>query len=164
MKINQRAILLIGLSFVWICCFALFSGWESENRTKKDDGTSSETDAEIKYMNVAGYEIALWQQEDLFFAFLPSACKGRGLEPEIPDTVDPDSIVYLYSENIPSVFIDTESGTMEQLHADKNIKEAGSVSVLEADGRTGFRMPLSYIKSRGNTSFTSLKRSPIRLN
>lgn len=114
-------------------------------------------------IDVEGYEIALWPQNDLFYAFLPSACKEMDVKPELPEEMDADSVVWMYSENIPAVFIDTESGTMEQINADKNIKETGRISVLDENGVTSFRMPLTYIKSRGNTSFTSFDKKSYQI-
>lgn len=115
------------------------------------------------YIDVEGYEIALWPQNDQLYAFLPSACKETDTKPKLPEETDPDSIIWMYSKNIPAVFIDTESGTMEQINADKNIKETGKVSVLNQDGVTSFRMPLTYIKSRGNTSFTSFDKKSYQI-
>lgn len=126
-------------------------------------GAVSETNTGKSYVSVAGHEIALWQQGGQFYAFLPSACREMDLQPEIPEETAPDSIVWMYSENIPAVFIDTKSGSAEQIHADKNVKEAGEISVLEADGSISLRMPLAYIKSRGNTSFTSFEKKPYQI-
>lgn len=163
MKIKQRTGLLIGLCVVLAGTFAAFSKRESTYYTEAAMETTDTPDQGNAYINVAKHEIALWQQDGLNYAFLPSACKGMDLESKVPEEVDPDSIVWLYSENIPAVFIDTESGTAEQIHADKNVKEAGEISVLDADGVTSFRMPLSYIKSRGNTSFTSFEKKSYQI-
>lgn len=163
MKIKQRAVLLTGLLLILAGSFVVFSHADSAYHVKAAVGVTGETDTGNTYIKVAGHEIALWQQEGKSYAFLPSACKKMGLEPEIPEGTDFDSIVWLYSENIPAVFIDTESGTEEQIHADKNVKEAGDISVLGADGVTAFRMPLSYIKSRGNTSFTSFEKKSYQI-
>ena len=163
MKIKQRAVLLVGCFCIFTGNLAAFSRFDSEYNAETAAGMVNETDWENTYINVAGHEIALWQQEGLSYAFLPSACKGMRLKPEIPEEIDPDSIEWLYSENIPAVFIDTESGTAEQIHADKNVKETGEISVLDADGVTRFRMPLSYIKSRGNTSFTSFEKKSYQI-
>ncbi len=163
MKIKQRAGLLTGFFMILVgitaVCFYLDSAYHAESVVN----VAVETDAGNTYINAAGYEIALWQQGGQSYAFLPSACKGMNLEAEISEGTDPDSIVWLYSENIPAVFIDTESGATEQIHGDKNVKEAGKVSVLGADGVTDFCMPLSYIKSRGNTSFTSFEKKSYQI-
>ena len=163
MKIKQQAVLLTGLFFILAGSFVVFSHADSTYNVEAAAGMADKTDAGNTYIRVAGHEIALWQQDGQNYAFLPSACRGRGIEPEIPAEIDLDSIVRLYSENIPAVFIETESGTTEQIHADKNVKEAGEISVLGADGVTGFRMPLSYIKCRGNTSFTSFEKKSYQI-
>ncbi|MDE5934025.1 MAG: CotH kinase family protein [Lachnospiraceae bacterium] len=118
---------------------------------------------DITSIQVAGHEIELWQQNDRYYAFLPSACKNTGMEPEIPAGIDPSSIVWMYSENIPAVFIDTESGTSEGINSDKNYKEPGYISVLEANGNTSFQLPLTYVKGRGNTSFTEFEKKPYQI-
>lgn len=159
MKIKQRVGLLIGLSLILTGNFTAFSYFDSVDNADAE----VEADTENVYINAAGHEISLWQQDGRHYAFLPSACKGMDLESEIAGETDPDSVVWMYSENIPAVFIDTESGTTGQIHADKNVKEAGEISVLDADGITGFRMPLSYIKSRGNTSFTSFDKKSYQI-
>lgn len=115
------------------------------------------------YINVAGHEIALWEKEGKYYAFLPSVCKNRNPEAEIPDGIEPSSIIWMYSENIPSVFIDTESGTSEQIDTNKEIKESGHISVLEANGTTSFDYPLTYVKGRGNTSYTEFEKKPYQI-
>lgn len=163
MRIKRSAGLLAGFLFALVGMFAVFLHLDSVYQAEAAVSAMDKTNVENTYINAEGYEIALWQQGNLNYAFLPSACKEMHSEPEIPEGTDPDSIVWMYSENIPAVFIDTESGTAEQIHADKNIKEAGEISVLGADGVTGFHMPLSYIKSRGNTSFTSFEKKSYQI-
>ena len=59
------------------------------------------------------------------------------------------------SDSLPSVYITTESGNLDSIHADKNYKESASFSLVdngkvELDGAV-----LSYIKGRGNSSWKS---------
>lgn len=163
MRIKQRAGLLAGFFLILAGMSVFFSYLDVTCPVEAAVKTAAETDTGKAYINVAGHKIALWQKEGQSYAFLPSACKETGIEPQIPEGTDFDSVVWLYSEHIPAVFIDTESGTAEQIHADKNVKEAGDVSVLGADGAAAFRMPLSYIKSRGNTSFTSFEKKSYQI-
>lgn len=161
MKIKQRA--LIGLLFILAGNFTVFSDFDSACKGDVSVSPAAETDTGTVSINAAGHEITLWHQDGQSYAFLPSACKGMDLESKMAEESDADSIVWMCSENIPAVFIDTESGTSQQIHADKNVKEAGEISVLGADGVTSFRMPLSYIKSRGNTSFTSFEKKSYQI-
>ena len=115
------------------------------------------------HFNVAGLEISLWPKNGQYYAFLPSACREAGLEPELPENIDPDSVIWLYSEHIPAVFIETESGTSDQINSDKNIKEAGTIKVLEPDGSFSLEHSLEYIKGRGNTSYTEFDKKPYQI-
>ncbi len=73
---------------------------------------------------VAQQEIKLWSKNGKYYAFLPSACKEAGLAPEISEEIDPDAIVRMYSEHIPAVFINTQSGTSDLINTNKDAKEA----------------------------------------
>ena len=115
------------------------------------------------HFNVAGQEITLWSKNGQYYAFLPSACREAGLEPELSENIDPDSVIWLYSEHIPAVFIETESGTSDQINSDKNIKEAGTIKVLEPDGSFSLEHSLEYIKGRGNTSYTEFDKKPYQI-
>lgn len=115
------------------------------------------------HFNVAGQEISLWPKNGQYYAFLPSACREAGLEPELSENIDPDSVIWLYSEHIPAVFIETESGTSDQINNDKNIKEPGTIKVLEPDGSFSLEHSLEYIKGRGNTSYTEFDKKPYQI-
>lgn len=115
------------------------------------------------HFNVAGQEITLWSKNGQYYAFLPSACREAGLEPELSENIDPDSVIWLYSEHIPAVFIETESGTSDQINSDKNIKEPGTIKVLEPDGSFSLEHSLEYIKGRGNTSYTEFDKKPYQI-
>ncbi len=121
------------------------------------------TNEDSLHFNVAGLEISLWPKNGQYYAFLPSACREAGLEPELSENIDPDSVIWLYSEHIPAVFIETESGTSDQINSDKNIKEPGTIKVLEPDGSFSLEHSLEYIKGRGNTSYTEFDKKPYQI-
>ena len=56
------------------------------------------------------------------------------------------------SENLPALFIETESGSLEKIHADKEYKEAGSLRVFEY-GAFSEAQVLSSVKGRGHTTW-----------
>lgn len=59
------------------------------------------------------------------------------------------------SATLPSLYITTESGSLQAIHADKSHREAGSLSVV-ADGAPALTgAALSYLKGRGNSSWRS---------
>ena len=60
---------------------------------------------------------------------------------------------------IGTVFITTETGSLEAVHADKNHKEAGKISILNAKGKEQTENDkLEYIKGRGNASWEGNKK------
>ncbi len=67
-------------------------------------------------------------------------------------------LLYVFSsQNLPSVHITTESGSMERVHADKSHKEPASI-VIYNDGQPVIEKELEYIKGRGNASWTYIKK------
>lgn len=157
MKKKITICVLTGFLLLFILGFQKHSNFQTEN------DLMSKLATEKVYIDIAGYKIALWPQEDKLYAFLPSACKNAGLTPNIPVEIDPSSITLMYSEHIPAVFIETESGTSEQINQDKDVKEPGQISVLDADGNTSFTLPLDYIKGRGNTSYTEFEKKSYQI-
>ena len=62
-------------------------------------------------------------------------------------------LTVMQSENIPAVFIQTESGSLEKIHADKNHKEAAVITTAENGKLTLQNAPLKHIKGRGNATW-----------
>lgn len=70
---------------------------------------------------------------------------------------DSYQVVVLQSENLPAMFIETQSGSLEAIHADKSHKEKGTISVLE-NGEVTVDSKLSSIKGRGNSTWALPKK------
>lgn len=62
-------------------------------------------------------------------------------------------VVFMKSANIPSIFIDTKSGSMEYLHADKANKESGQICIIGEDGSLEYNDGLESISGRGNSTW-----------
>lgn len=168
------ACLYAGVLFAAVICVTVIShvleksraaemGMEIETEAKAAAATAAVGAETPPHFNVAGLEISLWPKNGQYYAFLPSACREAGLEPELSENIDPDSVIWLYSEHIPAVFIETESGTSDQINSDKNIKEPGTIKVLEPDGSFSLEHSLEYIKGRGNTSYTEFDKKPYQI-
>ena len=64
------------------------------------------------------------------------------------------------SAALPSVFIQTESGSLDKIHADKQYKEPASFTLL-ADGALQLdRAPLTHIKGRGHSTWRDAEKKP----
>lgn len=68
-------------------------------------------------------------------------------------------LLFLQSENIGTIFIETDSGSMDQVDADKEYREAGRILVKDWEGRTLYQGTLDSIKGRGNATWQSNKKS-----
>ena len=113
---------------------------------------------------VAGHPVTLWQKDEFYYAFLPAACKDNAnLISNIPEGIDASSIVWMYSEHIPAVFIDTLTGSSESINNDKECRESATITILEPDGEISLYQPLEYIKGRGNTSYVQFDKKPYQI-
>lgn len=65
----------------------------------------------------------------------------------------------MQSANIPAMFIHTENGTLEAIHADKAHKETGAMRLVDADGMVEYDGALRQLKARGNATFQYPKKS-----
>ena len=64
---------------------------------------------------------------------------------------------------VASVFITTESGNLDAVHADKEYKEAGYIQIIDADGTSvEYDGDLEYIKGRGNSTW-KMEKKPYNL-
>ena len=72
--------------------------------------------------------------------------------------VYPFTLRVMQSENIPALFIDTESGSMRAVHSKKGVREAGTLYMADADGTVEYDGGLRYIRARGNSTFDYPKK------
>lgn len=67
-------------------------------------------------------------------------------------------IVFMKSANIPALFMETESGTLEHLKADKDVIETGKISVVKETGNMEFQGEAQKVSARGNTTFDDVEK------
>ena len=65
----------------------------------------------------------------------------------------------MQSANIGAVYIETESGSMEQIDQDKEHLEGGLILVKDSEGNTYYGGLLNSIKRRGNSTWQTDKKS-----
>lgn len=71
--------------------------------------------------------------------------------------VTSNDVVFLQSANVSAVYIQTASGGMEHIHADKAYKEDVEVTVVDRSGDLNFSGKGS-MKGRGNSSWNAVKK------
>ena len=62
-------------------------------------------------------------------------------------------VVFMKSANLPSIFIETQSGSMEYLHENKDNKESGQICIVEENGNLEYNGKLEFISGRGNSTW-----------
>ncbi len=68
------------------------------------------------------------------------------------------SLTVMQSKNVPAMFIQTESGSLKRIHASRDNKETGFLSMLNADGTLEYEGKLAQMKGRGHSSFANPKK------
>ena len=94
-------------------------------------GCKSQEAKEVELENSDGTKIILktWMDEnDEECIFLPSYCKAS-------DVSLPDKEYKIFqSENVATLFVNTESGSMDAIHGDKNYRESAEISLYTKEG------------------------------
>lgn len=57
-----------------------------------------------------------------------------------------------------AIYINTESGNMDAIHANKSHKESGTILIIDKDGNVQYDGVLDYIKGRGNSTWEHAKK------
>lgn len=66
--------------------------------------------------------------------------------------------IFMKSSNLPAFFLETESGTLEHLNADKEVIETGKISVIKETGNVEFQGVAKKVSARGNTTFDDVDK------
>lgn len=159
-------------------CVSLLSGIAAADNafTVQFASPSSETTPEITewYKGENGeyyfFVPSCWDASELMLKFNADGVKLNGenaVSGEVYDlgekgTISCAGTEYKYnvlsSAKIGSVFIETESGSLDNVHADKDYKEKGKITILNKKGGVEYAGSLDYIKGRGNQTWEYDKR------
>lgn len=97
---------------------------------------------------------------------VPALANRRSCESLIPGEPYPldngRTLTFLISENLPTMYIDTRSHSMDYVHQDKGNEEKGSLRLYRADGTLDYKGMLDSIKMHGN-NWTFQEKEPYNL-
>lgn len=68
------------------------------------------------------------------------------------------SVCFYQSANVPALFIDTASGSMDYIHKEKGNAESGKLRLYRQDGTLDCDAQISAINGRGNSTWTAHKK------
>ncbi|MBR5427673.1 MAG: CotH kinase family protein [Clostridia bacterium] len=73
------------------------------------------------------------------------------------------SLIVSQSANVPAIFIQTESGSLDAIRADKDHKESAVMTVCENGGTTLSAAHLAYMKGRGGSTWLNYEKKPYNI-
>ena len=73
-------------------------------------------------------------------------------------TISATTLVIMKSENVPSLSISIDNGTLENIHSDKNIKKTGNIVSVGSDSKILYSGQFKGIHGRGNSSWEKAKK------
>ncbi len=73
-------------------------------------------------------------------------------------------ITFIRSDNVHTVYIDTESEKMDYIHSNKGNSEKGKIRVYDSSGKLDFKGDLSEISGRGNSTWEKNDKKPYNLS
>jgi len=103
-------------------------------------------------------DVKLWETENGSYLFLPSWANAAAEKDKYADRQD---LTVMQSQNLPSVEIDTLSGSLDAVREDKEAKESASVVITLADGTTHYVGRISEFSTRGNSTW-ALDKKPFQ--
>ena len=85
-----------------------------------------------------------WQNNEIYNLSITDSISSPGSEYQI---------VFMKSANLPTIFIETQSGSMEYLHENKENREPGQICIMEENGELSYSGNLESISGRGNSTW-----------
>ena len=85
------------------------------------------------------------------------------LECKSAATKEEFSLCLMKSANLPTVFLESDSGTLDAVWEDKAVEENGKMQILDVDGTLLYKGGLKGIKCRGNYSFAYFHKKSMTL-
>ena len=73
------------------------------------------------------------------------------------------SLCLMKSDNLPTIYLESDSGSLDAVWADKTIEENGKMQIWDVDGTLLYKGGLKGIKCRGNYSFAHFQKKSMTL-
>lgn len=72
--------------------------------------------------------------------------------------IEQRNIIFMQGGHTAALFIDTDSGNMENIEQDKSYKEPSKMQLIDEMGNIHYNGELNFIKGRGNSTWVSQKK------
>ncbi|MCR4851439.1 MAG: YfhO family protein [Lachnospiraceae bacterium] len=115
----------------------------------------------LMYADLGNIRINIFHSGREYYLFLPGYADEKDLKYS-KEALKHD-INVMKSDNIHTIFISTRSGSLDNIYADKEYKEAGRIKVMDPLGNVSVDTGLKYIKGRGNYSWMNWEKRPFSI-
>ena len=103
------------------------------------------------YAKVGKEIIKAFEVDGEKYIFLPGYADKEKIK--LSNAAQKEDVRIMQSKNLATIFIETESGTLDNIYEDKDHKESGKIRVVDKEGNSDYKGGLRYIKGRGNYSW-----------
>ncbi len=138
-----------------LCVLAVVLITIVDNRNRNIDDTYE------MYARIDNTRINIQKVDGEYYLFLPGYADEQGIT--YSAAAREHDVHIMKSANISSVFINTNSGSLDKILADKSYKETGDIEVVDENGYACFDGGLEYIKGRGNYSWNNWDKKPFKI-
>lgn len=73
------------------------------------------------------------------------------------------TVVVMKSDSVGTMFLTTDTGSMDFVHSDKENKDPGYAVIVDQNGTIQYDNALDYIKGRGNTTWENIDKKPYNI-
>lgn len=105
------------------------------------------------YAKVHHRNIEITNIDDEYYLFLPSYAQMDKVK--IHDGISHLDINILKSENLPTIYIDTSSKSLDNIYADKEHSEPGNIEIIDVNGQRLYKEQFAALSGHGNYTWTS---------
>ena len=77
--------------------------------------------------------------------------------------MEPVKVQFVQSANLATMFIDTESGSVDAIHSSKEAEEKADIVVINEQGGIDYDRSIQYIRTRGNSTFYDFEKKAYQL-
>lgn len=104
--------------------------------------------------------------DDILISSGDTVCAAAGehiLHVKTEDNNTEYALTILYSASLPTMYINTDSESLDYIHADKENRESGNFTLFDENADVHYHSKIKTIKCRGNASFNHTDKKSYKL-